>query len=65
MSMSFEFVIKTFYLHIFAKLDGFDLVAKGELANALELMVVPEHHFVRGPLRAAAPSYQRQYITPK
>jgi len=53
------------YLHIFAKFDCLDFISETKLANALELVVVPEHHLVRRPFGTASTTYKRQYITTK
>ena len=53
------------HLHIFAQFNSLYLITEGKLANALELMVVPEHHFIGGPFRAPAATNQCQNITPE
>ena len=52
------------HLLVFSQLDSLDLSTKGKFSNALELMIVPEHHFVIWPLRTFAPSDQGQDVAP-
>ena len=51
------------HLHILAQLDSLNLVAEAELADALELMIVPEHDLIGGPFGAATTANKRENIT--
>ena len=55
-------LISVKHLLVLSQSDCFDFCTEGEFANALELVVVPQHNFVIWPLGAFTSAYEGEDV---